>query len=158
MHSCGTVEPHGFAELTHPEHGFFIVGMKSYGRAPTFLLATGYEQVRSVTAWLAGDTAAARNVELVLPATGVCSTDAAASDRRIGERELLRLARHAVAGLRRRAATGGTRGIRCTGCPCVEPPLPHREEQRERERERRERRAHDVEPAEPHAAADAPRR
>lgn len=73
-HSCGTVEPHGFAELTQPERDFFIVGMKSYGRAPTFLLATGYEQVRSVSAWLAGDAAAARNVELVLPATGVCST------------------------------------------------------------------------------------
>jgi hypothetical protein len=51
--------------------------MKSYGRAPTFLLATGYEQVRSISAWLAGDAASARNVELVLPATGVCSTDAA---------------------------------------------------------------------------------
>ncbi|WP_257524276.1 NAD(P)-binding domain-containing protein [Microbacterium sp. zg.B48] len=76
IHSCGTVEPHGFRELTHPEQGFFIVGMKSYGRAPTFLLATGYEQVRSVTAWLAGDAAAAAQVELVLPATGVCSTDA----------------------------------------------------------------------------------
>ena len=76
VHSCGTVEPHGFRELTHPEQGFFIVGMKSYGRAPTFLLATGYEQVRSVTAWIAGDTASASNVELVLPATGVCSTDA----------------------------------------------------------------------------------
>ncbi|GAA1791579.1 NAD(P)-binding domain-containing protein [Agromyces lapidis] len=75
VHSCGTVEPHGFAELTHPEHGFFIVGMKSYGRAPTFLLATGYEQVRSVTAWISGDLAAATNVQLVLPATGVCSTD-----------------------------------------------------------------------------------
>ena len=77
VHSCGTVEPHGFAELTQPERDFFIVGMKSYGRAPTFLLATGYEQVRSISAWLAGDQAAARNVELVLPATGVCSTDAA---------------------------------------------------------------------------------
>lgn len=79
VHSCGTVEPHGFAELTQPERDFFIVGMKSYGRAPTFLLATGYEQVRSVSAWLAGDEAAARNVELALPATGVCSTDAAAA-------------------------------------------------------------------------------
>ena len=77
VHSCGTVEPHGFAELTQPERDFFIVGMKSYGRAPTFLLATGYEQVRSISAWLAGDTASAHNVELVLPATGVCSTDAA---------------------------------------------------------------------------------
>jgi len=76
VHSCGTVEPHGFRELAHPEKGFFVVGMKSYGRAPTFLLATGYEQVRSVTAWLAGDMASAANVELVLPATGVCSTGA----------------------------------------------------------------------------------
>ncbi|WP_231560307.1 FAD-dependent oxidoreductase [Microbacterium hominis] len=74
LHSCGTVEPHGFRELTHPEQGFFIVGMKSYGRAPTFLLTTGYEQVRSVTAWIDGDVAAASQVALVLPATGVCST------------------------------------------------------------------------------------
>lgn len=77
VHTCGTVEPHGFAELTHPEPGFFLAGMKSYGRAPTFLLATGYEQVRSIIAWLAGDVAAARSVELVLPATGVCSTSLA---------------------------------------------------------------------------------
>jgi len=74
VHSCGTVEPHGFVELRHPEPDFFIAGMKSYGRAPTFLLATGYEQVRSIAAYLAGDLAAASNVELVLPATGVCST------------------------------------------------------------------------------------
>lgn len=78
LHSCGTVEPHGFAELEQPEPNFFIAGMKSYGRAPTFLLATGYEQVRSITAYLAGDLTAARNVELVLPATGVCSTDPSA--------------------------------------------------------------------------------
>ena len=74
-HSCGTVAPHGFDELRHPEAGFFIVGMKSYGRAPTFLLATGYEQVRSVAAWLDGDMRAATDVRLDLPATGVCSTD-----------------------------------------------------------------------------------
>jgi thioredoxin reductase len=74
LHSCGTVSPHGFRELTHPEQGFFIVGMKSYGRAPTFLLATGYEQVRSITAWLNGDLPAASQVQLTLPATGVCST------------------------------------------------------------------------------------
>jgi thioredoxin reductase len=79
LHSCGTVEPHGFAELQQPEPNFFIAGMKSYGRAPTFLLATGYEQVRSISAFLAGDLEAARNVELVLPATGVCSTDASES-------------------------------------------------------------------------------
>jgi hypothetical protein len=51
--------------------------MKSYGRAPTFLLATGHEQVRSIAAFLAGDVEAARRVELVLPETGVCSTDRA---------------------------------------------------------------------------------
>ncbi|WP_354244603.1 FAD-dependent oxidoreductase [Agromyces sp. PvR057] len=79
VHSCGTVEPHGFAELEQPEPNFFIAGMKSYGRAPTFLLATGYEQVRSITAWLAGDLGAAGTVQLVLPATGVCSTDSAPS-------------------------------------------------------------------------------
>jgi len=77
-HSCGTVRPHGARELAHPEKDFYIVGMKSYGRAPTFLLATGYEQARSVVAMLAGDTAAAERVELVLPETGVCSTDLAA--------------------------------------------------------------------------------
>jgi hypothetical protein len=47
--------------------------MKSYGRAPTFLMLTGYEQVRSVVAALTGDIEAARRVELALPATGVCS-------------------------------------------------------------------------------------
>lgn len=77
-HSCGTVRPHGARELAHPEKDFFIVGMKSYGRAPTFLLATGYEQARSVVAMLSGDLAAADRVELVLPETGVCSvTDSA---------------------------------------------------------------------------------
>ena len=74
-HSCGTVRPHGARELAHAEKDFYIVGMKSYGRAPTFLLATGYEQARSVVAMLAGDVAAAERVELVLPETGVCSTD-----------------------------------------------------------------------------------
>ena len=45
---------------SHPDAGVYIVGMKSYGRAPTFLLRTGYEQVRSVVAALAGDWEAAR--------------------------------------------------------------------------------------------------
>ncbi|HYX38390.1 MAG TPA: FAD-dependent oxidoreductase [Oligoflexus sp.] len=74
LHSCGTVKPHGAEELKHPDENFYIVGMKSYGRAPTFLLLTGYEQVRSVTFAIAGDWEAARRVELVLPETGVCST------------------------------------------------------------------------------------
>jgi hypothetical protein len=74
LHSCGTVRPHGEAELRHADAAFYIAGMKSYGRAPTFLLATGHEQVRSIAAFLAGDLAAARRVELVLPETGVCAT------------------------------------------------------------------------------------
>ncbi|WP_435110758.1 FAD-dependent oxidoreductase [Nocardiopsis synnemataformans] len=73
QHSCGTVYPHGAAELSHPEEGFFLAGMKSYGRAPTFLALTGYEQVRSIAAHLAGDHESAARVELVLPETGVCS-------------------------------------------------------------------------------------
>jgi hypothetical protein len=73
-HSCGTVRPHGVDQLTHPEPGYYAVGMKSYGRAPTFLLATGYEQVRSIAAALAGDWTAARDVRLDLPETGVCSS------------------------------------------------------------------------------------
>ncbi|HEY0971277.1 MAG TPA: NAD(P)-binding domain-containing protein [Gemmatimonadales bacterium] len=75
LHSCGTVCPHGAAELAHPERDYYVVGMKSYGRAPTFLLLTGYEQVRSVVCALVGDEEGARNVELVLPETGVCQTD-----------------------------------------------------------------------------------
>ena len=72
-HSCGTVRPHGARELAHPEPGFYIAGMKAYGRAPTFLTLTGYEQVRSIVADIAGDKKAAARVELVLPETGVCS-------------------------------------------------------------------------------------
>ncbi|WP_113718287.1 FAD-dependent oxidoreductase [Arthrobacter dokdonensis] len=75
FHSCGTVPAHGAKVLAHPEKDFYIAGMKSYGRAPTFLLATGYEQVRSIVAALAGDQAAADQVHLELPETGVCSTD-----------------------------------------------------------------------------------
>jgi thioredoxin reductase len=73
VHSCGSVPPHGAEELKHPESDLYLVGMKSYGRAPTFLLLTGYEQVRSVAAAIAGDWEAAREVRLVLPETGVCS-------------------------------------------------------------------------------------
>jgi thioredoxin reductase len=73
LHSCGSVPPHGVDELSHPDAGIYMVGMKSYGRAPTFLLRTGYEQVRSIVAALAGDWEAARRVELVLPETGVCN-------------------------------------------------------------------------------------
>lgn len=79
-HSCGSVPPHGHRELAQPEPGYYAVGIKSYGRAPTFLMLTGYEQVRSIAATLAGDDAAADDVRLVLPETGVCSTAGSSGD------------------------------------------------------------------------------
>ena len=72
LHSCGDVAATGASDLAHPEPDLYLVGMKSYGRAPTFLAMTGYEQVRSVAAELAGDHEAAARVELHLPDTGVC--------------------------------------------------------------------------------------
>lgn len=72
VHSCGSVEPHGAAELAQPEPGLYLAGMKSYGRAPSFLALTGFEQVRSIVAAIAGDHDAAARVELVLPESGVC--------------------------------------------------------------------------------------
>lgn len=79
QHSCGSVVPHGIDQLTQPDAGYFIVGMKSYGRATTFLMATGYEQVRSIVAALDGDWEDAREVSLNLPETGVCSAPASAA-------------------------------------------------------------------------------
>lgn len=77
VHSCGTVRPHGEKELRHLDKNFYLVGMKSYGRAPTFLMATGYEQVRSIAAYLDGDLESALKVELELPETGVCGINSA---------------------------------------------------------------------------------
>jgi hypothetical protein len=79
IHSCGTVRPHGARELAQPDPGFYFAGMKSYGRAPTFLMMTGYEQVRSIVADIAGDREGAERVELVLPETGVCLGPASAT-------------------------------------------------------------------------------
>lgn len=79
-HSCGDVAPHGYKELSQPEQGLYLVGMKSYGRAPSFLAMTGYEQVRSVIAALDGDLEVAGRVELVLPETGVCNGAGAFDD------------------------------------------------------------------------------
>ncbi len=72
LHSCGSGTSYGAAELTQPEPELYLVGTKSYGRAPTFLALTGYEQVRSVVAKLTGDHEGAARVELTLPDTGVC--------------------------------------------------------------------------------------
>jgi thioredoxin reductase len=72
-HSCGTVPPHGARELDQDDRGFYLAGMKAYGRAATFLMITGYEQVRSIAADIAGDKEAAERAELTLPETGVCT-------------------------------------------------------------------------------------
>lgn len=102
VHSCGSVAATGAAELAQPEKDFYLVGAKSYGRAPTFLAMTGYEQVRSVVAELAGDHAAAARVELQLPDTGVCggagdfdSTGAAAGGSccAVPEKQLIQIGR-----------------------------------------------------------------
>jgi hypothetical protein len=77
VHTCGTVPAHGMAELAHPDPGYVVVGTKSYGRAPTFLLATGYEQVRSVVAALAGDHAGAARRDQGPPAAVLCATNRA---------------------------------------------------------------------------------
>jgi len=77
VHTCGTVPAHGIAELAHPEPGYVVVGIKSYGRAPTFLLATGYQQVRSVVAALAGDHTSATRGDQGPPAAAACATNRA---------------------------------------------------------------------------------
>jgi thioredoxin reductase len=79
QHSCETVPPHGVDELTHPEPGYYTVGIKSYGRASTFLTATGYEQVRSIVAAVAGDWTTARQVHFDLPESGACTVTPAAT-------------------------------------------------------------------------------
>ena len=107
LHSCGTVRPHGARELAQPDPGFYFAGMKSYGRAPTFLMRTGYEQVRSIVAEIAGDHEAAREVELVLPETGVCSGPGPAHRRPGGSRR--RLLRWPGAGQERRLLRGRRR-------------------------------------------------
>jgi hypothetical protein len=70
VHSCGTVPPHGEDVLRQPEPGFYLAGMKSYGRAPNFLMLTGYEQVRSIACALTGDAEGARTLALTLAQDG----------------------------------------------------------------------------------------
>ncbi|MFZ5895459.1 MAG: FAD-dependent oxidoreductase [Myxococcota bacterium] len=80
---CGSAPAHGIEKLVHPETGFFVVGSKSYGRASTFLLTSGYEQVRSIAAALAGDRESSLRTEITMPAgscggdcgTGCCTTE-----------------------------------------------------------------------------------
>jgi hypothetical protein len=133
VHTCGTVPVHGIAELAHPEVGYVIVGMKSYGLAPTFLLATGYQQVRSVAAALAGDRADAALPSHEPSATALCAINrdllATARNRHqwrarprtirrdLGDRKRSRLERrhllpHALTGMQRVQPVGQFAGER----------------------------------------------
>jgi hypothetical protein len=50
---CMAQSAHGAETLRTTEPGFFILGAKSYGRSPGFLLRVGYEQVRELMGLLA---------------------------------------------------------------------------------------------------------
>jgi hypothetical protein len=114
VHTCGTVPAHGIAELAHPEVGYVIVGMKSYGRAPTFLLATGYQQVRSVVAALAGDRADAARLDQGPPAAALCATNRGLLAKDHGRRQPLT----SVAGRPTGAAPVGTAADRSSATCC----------------------------------------
>jgi thioredoxin reductase len=79
VHTCGTVEPHGHEVLGHPEPRYFTAGIKSYGRAPTFLTITGYQQVRSIVAALAGPGAEGARTGHVPASAGVAAAAAGCS-------------------------------------------------------------------------------
>ncbi len=49
---CLKTPAFGAEMLMHPEPNYFTLGMKSYGRAPNFLLRTGHEQIETVLDWL----------------------------------------------------------------------------------------------------------
>jgi hypothetical protein len=51
---CLTQTSHGVDTLTNPEPGFYILGIKSYGRTNTFLMRVGWDQVAEVFGALAG--------------------------------------------------------------------------------------------------------
>jgi hypothetical protein len=120
IHSCGTVRPHGHRELAHPEPGFYTAGVKSYGRAPTFLMATGFEQVRSIAAALAGDMKAADEVHLDLPETGVCSTDLASTADAGGCCEAPPVKRRTLTSVK--VVADATEGACCGPLPSTAPP------------------------------------
>jgi len=50
---CLTTPAFGADTLANPEPDFFILGHKSYGRNPNFLLETGFRQVEDVVAAMA---------------------------------------------------------------------------------------------------------
>ncbi len=63
---CLSIPAQGANTLKTPEPGFFILGMKSYGRNPNFLLETGFGQVREVFTLVAGKA----NLDLYKAAKG----------------------------------------------------------------------------------------
>jgi hypothetical protein len=54
---CMEQSGHGPESLLNPEPGFFVLGSKSYGRNPEFLLRVGHEQIRDAFRLIAGDPA-----------------------------------------------------------------------------------------------------
>jgi hypothetical protein len=113
-HSCGTVRPHGARELAQDEPGFYFAGMKSYGRAPTFLMLTGYEQVRFDRRRHRRRSRRAERVELVL-----------AQDRRLAAVRSPQMPAIAAAALRYRMLTRVASRMQKakqqgkTGCGCA---------------------------------------
>lgn len=63
----GIVPAHGEELLRQPEEDFYIIGAKSFGRASTFFLTTGYEQARSVVSYLTGDIKSSQQIKITLP-------------------------------------------------------------------------------------------
>lgn len=124
VHSCGTVRPHGHRELAHPEPGLYTIGVKSYGRAPTFLMATGFEQARSVVAAIAGDIPAADRVELELPETGVCGLGVPGVDVSGGGCCGEPAPQAAQPAGISQAKGGGCKPKSCGAAPAVEAPVP----------------------------------
>jgi hypothetical protein len=57
---CLSERSHGPDSLRSPEPDFFVIGAKSYGRNPNFLLSVGHEQVRDVLALIGCPAAADR--------------------------------------------------------------------------------------------------
>ena len=54
---CLDQKSFGAETLAHPEPGFFILGVKSYGRRSDFLMRVGWEQIEDVFGLLASPTA-----------------------------------------------------------------------------------------------------
>ncbi|HSI67094.1 MAG TPA: NAD(P)-binding domain-containing protein [Planococcus sp. (in: firmicutes)] len=63
----GVVQPHGERFLRHMEEDFYIIGTKSYGRASSFFLMNGFEQARSIAAYLNGNIEESEEIQIKFP-------------------------------------------------------------------------------------------